>query len=130
MKKKHIFPYSLLEVTPSPSALEVYDIPNISPPHIDDIEEDIWIYVFEEKHFSYSLQKFSSNSLNFVHSLPMTVSETVEEFDFSIYNNVSGVKISNTTDIMEIISDYKSYLFTLINLELPVNSYRITCTEN
>ena len=33
-------------------------------------------------------------------------------------------------DIMEIISDYRSDPFTLINLELPVNSYRIACTKN
>ena len=60
----------------------------------------------------------------------MTILERVAEFDISIYNNVSGVQIRNTMDIMEIISDYKSDPFTLINLELPVNSYRITCTEN
>ena len=60
----------------------------------------------------------------------MTVSETVEEFDFSIYNNVAGVYISNTMDIMEIISDYRSDPFTLINLELPINFYRIACTKN
>ena len=60
----------------------------------------------------------------------MTVSEIVEEFDFSIYNNVFGVHIINTTNIMERISDYNSDPFTLINLELPVNSYRITCTKD
>ena len=65
-----------------------------------------------------------------MHSLPVTVSETVEEFDFSIYNDVVGVHISNISDILEIISYYKSDPFTLINLELPVNSYRIACTEN
>ena len=54
----------------------------------------------------------------------------VEDFDFSIYNNVAGVKIRNTMYIMEIISYYRSDPFTLINLELPVNSYRIACTEN
>ena len=31
---------------------------------------------------------------------------------------------------MEIISYYRSDKFTLINLELPVNSYKITCIEN
>ena len=60
----------------------------------------------------------------------MTVSETMEEFDFSLYNDVAGVHISNINDIMEIISYYKSDPFTLINLELPVNSYRITSTKN
>ena len=83
---------------------------------MDDPEEDIRISVCEEKHSSYSLQKFSSNSLNFVHSLPVTISETVEEFVFSIYNDVFGVYISNTIDILEIISYYKSDPFTLINL--------------
>ena len=40
------------------------------------------------------------------------------------------MQISNTMDIMKIISDYSSDPFTLINLELPVNSYRIACTKN
>ena len=75
---------SLLEVTPSPASPEVYDIYNISSPHISGPKEDIQISICEEKHSFHSLQKFSSNSLNFVHSLPVTVSEMVEEFDFSI----------------------------------------------
>ena len=37
---------SLLEVTPSPTAPEVYDISDISP-HMADLEEDIWISIFE-----------------------------------------------------------------------------------
>ena len=32
---------SLLEVTPSPAAPEVYEIPDVSLPHMDDPEEDI-----------------------------------------------------------------------------------------
>ena len=60
----------------------------------------------------------------------MIVSKKVEEFDFSIYNNVAGLKIINTMDILEIISYYRSDPFTLINLELLVNSYRIACTKN
>ena len=76
------------------------------------------------------MQKFTRDSLNFVHSLPVTISKKVEEFDFFISNNVVGVQISNTMDIMEIISYYRSDPFTLINLELPVNSYRIACTKN
>ena len=76
------------------------------------------------------MEKFFSNSLNFVHSLPVIVSEKEEEFNLSISNDVAGVQISNTIDILEIISDYKSDPFTLINLELPVNSYRIACTKN
>ena len=38
---------SLLEVTPSPASPEVYEIPDISPPHMADPEEDIRISVFE-----------------------------------------------------------------------------------
>ena len=60
----------------------------------------------------------------------MTVSEKVEEFDFSISDNVVGVQISNTMDILEIISDCRSDPFTLIDLELPRNSYMIACTKN
>ena len=65
-----------------------------------------------------------------MYSLSVTVSEMVEEFDLSSYNDVSSMHIINTTDILEIISDYKNDPFTLINLELPVNSYRIACTKN
>ena len=60
-----------------------------------------------------------------MHSLPVIVSQREEEFDFSISNDVVGVKISNTMDIMEIILDYRSDPFTLINLELLVNSTRL-----
>ena len=51
------------------------------------------------------MRKFSSDSsiLNYVHSLPVIVSGNEEEFDFSISNDVSGVQISNTMDILEII---------------------------
>ena len=81
-----------------------------------DLEEDIWISIFEEKISFYSLQKFSSDSLNFVHSLPVIISKKEEEFDFSISNDVAGVQISNTMDILEIISYYRSDPCTLINL--------------
>ena len=59
----------------------------------------------------------------------MIVSEKKEEFYFSISNDVAGVQISNTMDILEIISDFRSYPFTLINIGLPVNSYMIACTN-
>ena len=77
------------------------------------------------------MQKFSSDSsiLNYVHSLLAIVSEYKEEFNFSISNDVVGVQISNTMDILEIISYCRSYPFTLIDLELPTNSYMITCTN-
>ena len=35
---------SLLGVTPSPAAPEVYEIYDISSPHMDDPEEYIWIF--------------------------------------------------------------------------------------
>ena len=76
--------------------------------------------------------KFSNESsiLNYVHSLSVIVSENEEEFDLSIFNDVYGVDISNTMDILEIISDCMSDPFTLIDLELPVNSYMIGCTNS
>ena len=75
------------------------------------------------------MQKFSSDSsiLNYVRSLPMIASENEEEFDFS--NDVAGVKKSNTLDILEIISDFRSDPFTLIDLDLLANSYMISCTN-
>ena len=50
------------------------------------------------------MQKFSTDSsiINYVHSLPVIVSEKEEEFDFSISNDVSRVHISNYLDILEI----------------------------
>ena len=79
----------------------------------------------------HSMQKFSNDSstLNSVHSLPMIVSKKEEEFDFSISNDVAGVQKINTLDILEIISDCRSDPFTLIDLDLPANSYRIACTN-
>ena len=99
--------------------------------HMADLEEDIWISVIEEKLSFHSMQKFSTDSsiLNPMHSLPVFVSENEEEFDFSISNDVSSVQISNTMDILEIISYCRSDPFTLIDLEIPVNSYMIACTN-
>ena len=67
------------------------------------------------------MQKFSSDSsiLNYVHSLSVIVLENEEEFDFSISNDVVGVKISNILHVLEDISDFRSDSFTLIDLELP-----------
>ena len=75
------------------------------------------------------MQKFFSDSsiLNYVHSLSVIVSKNEEEIDFSITNDVDGVYISNYLDILEIISDFRSDPFTLIDLELPTNSYMIAC---
>ena len=85
----------------------------------------------EEKLFFHSMQKFSSNSsiLNFVHSLPVIVLEYEEEYDFSISNDVPSVHISNTMYILEIISYCRSDPFTLIDIDLIANSYRIACTN-
>ena len=52
-----------------------------------------------------------------------------EEFDFSVSNDVAGVHISNSLDILEIISYCSSDPFTLIVLDLPTNSYMIACTD-
>ena len=53
----------------------------------------------------HSMQKFSSDSsiINYVHSLPVIAPGKGEEFDFSISNDVAGVQISNTMDILEIV---------------------------
>ena len=77
------------------------------------------------------MQKFSSDSsiLNYVHSLPVIALGKGEEFDFSISNDVSSVNISNYLDIFEIISDFRSDPFTLIDIDLPTNSYMIACTN-
>ena len=77
------------------------------------------------------MQKFSSDSsiINYVHSLPVISPRKGEKFDFSVSNDVSGVKISNYLDILEIISYFRSDTFTLIDLELPANLYMVACTD-
>ena len=121
---------SLLAVPP-PAAPEVYEIYDISSSHMVDPEEDIRISVIEEKYSFHSMQKFSSDSpiINYVHSLPVIASESEKEFDFSPSNVVAGVQISNTLDILEIISYCRSDPFTLIDVEIPTNSYMIACTN-
>ena len=90
-------------MTPSPVAPKVYEISDISYSHMVDPEEDIRISFFEEKLSFHSMQKISSDSsiLNCVHSLPVIVSEYEEDFDFSISNDVFGVKISNNLNVLE-----------------------------
>ena len=61
--------------------------------------------------------------------LPVIAFESEEEFDFSPSNAVACVQISNTLDILEKISDWRSDPFSLLDLDLPVNSYRIACTN-
>ena len=77
------------------------------------------------------MQKFFGDSsiINYVHSLPVVYAGKGEEFDFSVSNDVADVKISNYLDILEIISDCRSDPNTLIDLELPANSYMIACTN-
>ena len=76
------------------------------------------------------MQTFSSDSpLNSVQNLPMIASKSEEEFDFSLPNVAAGVKICNTLDILEKISDYKSDTFAPHDLDLPANSCRIACTK-
>ena len=64
-----------------------------------------------------------------MHSLPVIALGKGDEFDFSISNDVDGVKISNSLDILEIISYCRSDPFNSIDLELPTNSYMIACTD-
>ena len=80
-------------MTPSPAALEVYEIFDISSPHMADPEEDIWISFFEGEISFHYLQKFFNDSsiLNSMRSLLVIVSEKEEGFDFSISNDVDGV---------------------------------------
>ena len=77
------------------------------------------------------MKKFSNDSsiINYVHSLPVIAPGKGEGFDLSVSNDVAGVQISNYLDILEIISVCRSDPFTLIDLELPTNSYMITCTD-
>ena len=62
-------------------------------------------------------------------NLPVIASESEEKFDFSLPNVAAGVKICNTLDILEEISDYQSEPFSPHDLDLPSNSCRIACTK-
>ena len=118
-------------MTPSPVAPKVYEISNISTSHIADQEEDIQISVIEEKLSFHSSQAFSNDYSisNYVQSLSVIASENEEEFDFSLSNVVASVQKSDTLDVLEEISDFRSDPFSLIDLVLPVNSYMIACTN-
>ena len=67
-----------------------------------DPEEDIRIYVIEEKISFHSMLKFCSDSsiLNSLHSLPVIALGKGEEFDFSVSNDVVGVHISLYLDVI------------------------------
>ena len=59
----------------------------------------------------------------------MIALENEEEFNFSLSHVDVGVQKGNTLDILEGISYFRIYPFTLIDLELPLNSYMIACTN-
>ena len=66
------------------------------------------------------MQTFTGDfPLNSVQNLLVIASKSEEEFDFSLSNVVAGVKICNTLDILEEISEYHSDPFTPIDLYLP-----------
>ena len=117
-------------MTPSPDAPEVCEISDIPSSHMDDIEEYIRIYDIEEKLSFNFMRTFSSDSpLNYVQNLLVIASESEEEFDLSPSNVAAGVQISNTLYIFEVISDCRSDPFSLLDLYLLENSYRIACTN-
>ena len=74
------------------------------------------------------MQKLLSDSsiINYVHSLPVISPRKGEEFDLFVSNNVAGVQIINS---LEIISYFRSDPNTLIYLKLPTISYMIACTN-
>ena len=93
---------SLHAVTPSPDALEVHEISDISYSHIAETEEEIRISDIEEKFCCTSMQTFTDDfPLNFVQNLLVIASESEEKFDFSPSNVSAGVKICDTLDILE-----------------------------
>ena len=98
--------------------------------HIAETEEDIQILDIEEKYCCTSMQTFTGDfPLNSVQNLPIIALESEEKFDFSSSNVVAGVKICDTLDTIEEISDYHSEPFVPHDLDLPANSYRIACTK-
>jgi len=121
---------SLHAVTPSPDAPEVHEISDISSSHIAETEEDVRISDIEEKFCCTSMQTFTGDfPLNSVENLPVIASESEEKFVFSSSNVAAGVKICDTLDILEEISDYQSDPFAPHDLVFPANSCRIACTK-
>ena len=59
----------------------------------------------------------------------MKAQRAEERFDSSLYNHATGVQKSDTLDVLEEISYFRSDPFTLIDLVLPTNSYMIACTN-
>ena len=62
-------------------------------------------------------------------SLPVIASKNEEEFDFSLSKVAVGVHKSDTMDVLEEISCFRTDYFTLIDLDLPSNSCMIACTN-
>ena len=59
----------------------------------------------------------------------MVSSENEEDFDFSISNVVFGVYKINALYFLEEISYFRIDPFTLLDIDLPANSYMIACTN-
>ena len=113
-------------MTPSPTTPKVYEIFDISSPHISETEEDIQISDIEEKFCCNSMQTFTGDfPLNSVQNLLVIASESEEKFDFSPSNIAAGVKICDSLDILEEIIDYQSEPLAPHALYLPANSCRI-----
>ena len=76
------------------------------------------------------MQTFTDDfPLNFVQNLPVIASESEEKFEFYSSNVAAGVKICDTLDILEEISDYQSDPFTPHDLYIPAKSCKIACTK-
>ena len=117
-------------MTPSPDAPEVYEIYDISSPHMVETEEYIWIFDIEEKillHFHANIHRWFS--FEFCAKFTSNCFESEEKIDFFPSNVAAGVQICDTLDILEEISDYKSETFAPHDLDLLANSCRIACTK-
>ena len=118
-------------MNPSLVSPKFYEISDISYSHTVDPGKEIRTSIFEKKISFHPTQSFSSDSsiLNYVQSFPVKAQGDKERFDSSLSNHVAGVHKSGTLDVLEEISYFRSDPFTLIDLELPTNSYMIACTN-
>ena len=73
---------------------------------------------------------FSDFPLNSVQNIRVIASESEEKLDFSPSNLVAGVKICNTLDILEEISDYQSDPFASRDLYLPAKFLQDSMPQN
>ena len=77
------------------------------------------------------MQTFTGDfPLNSMQNLPVITSESEEKFDFSSSNVVAGVQICKKLDILEEISDYKSYTFAPHDLDAPKKSQQDCMHQN